>query len=55
MHPFSLTDEQVEQVSGAYDPFNEFGGTSPIGMPGMVTFGIGETGHYPYPYYEQAK
>lgn len=49
MHPFSLTEEQIEEVSGATDPL---GGTWRPRYPGEITFGIGETGH-DYPRYEQ--
>ena len=48
MHPFSLTEEQIEEVSGAYDPL---GSNWRPRYPGEITFGIGETGQG-YPYYE---
>jgi len=49
MHPFSLSDEQVVEVSGGYLYPDGVGGSTPI--PGVITWGLGETGGPQYPWH----
>ncbi|MBQ5940124.1 hypothetical protein [Massilia sp. AB1] len=57
MHPFSLTEEQINAVSGAGSYIEDEiarhlnGGYGTIGSPCILTWGIGETGGS-YPVYD---
>ncbi|MBQ5947270.1 hypothetical protein [Massilia sp. ST3] len=51
MHPFSLTEEQIDAVSGAAASYTESelshlttNGYGTIGWPCILTWGIGEAG-----------